>query len=301
MNQGNKLNYVIFLVLSFAIIIGSSFLLNKSSDKTPKPDTAAENQGKQKSPLESTFTPGTENIAQKQHIEDIKIPKSPKGKLITVTTPLFVAKIDSFGGRIIEWDLLDYKETTKAGSPDVNLFSNTPSSFNPFIWIDNIKMPDFIPFQYDGRSNINITNYKKEIALRWTSPEGIEVKNIYEIDPGSYLIKAVHGDGLPLNGSPGGGCSPLRQASGDTPGAHLLVHQPPVHVSNRRGLGFVDLQVGPSGVALPHKAVAVRGVAADQGTLPCPVKLAPAGPLGDLGPLVLRRCALDMEEKLPLG
>ena len=189
MNQGNKLNYVIFLVLSFAIIIGSSFLLNKSSDKTPKPDTAAENQGKQKSPLESTFTPGTENIAQKQHIEDIKIPKSPKGKLITVTTPLFVAKIDSFGGRIIEWDLLDYKETTKAGSPDVNLFSNTPSSFNPFIWIDNIKMPDFIPFQYDGRSNINITNYKKEIALRWTSPEGIEVKNIYEIDPGSYLIK----------------------------------------------------------------------------------------------------------------
>lgn len=189
MNQGTKSNYVIFIVLSFAIIIGSSFLLNKSSDKTPKPDTAAENQGKQKSPLESTFTTSPENIAQKQHIEDIKIPKSPKGKLITVTTPLFVAKIDSFGGRIVELDLLNYKETTKADSPDVNLFSNTTSSFNPFIWIDNVKIPDFIPFQHDGASKINITNDKKEIAFKWTSPEGIEVKNIYEIDPGSYLIK----------------------------------------------------------------------------------------------------------------
>ncbi|HEY7534677.1 MAG TPA: membrane protein insertase YidC, partial [Thermodesulfobacteriota bacterium] len=168
MDRG-KLNYILFFLLSFGIIIlYTSFFAPKTSKKPPQSAKTADSKSQ------------TSNVEEEQLKPSAKLGASllPEGKLLTIKTPLYTGIIDTAGGRIVEWRLEKFKETTKADSPNVNLFKDAPPSFNTIPELEGIQIPNPIFFQFDGGNEVNITE-KQEITLYWKSTDGIELRKIY--------------------------------------------------------------------------------------------------------------------------
>ncbi len=179
----NKLNYVIFLVLSIAIIFGFTYFF--SEPPPPKPQQQAEG-GVSPSPGGSTSPPADvfEGSVTRQSVQ-----MKPSGRVISIDTPLYRGMIDTSGARIFEWDLKKYKDTTSPGSGPVNLFKDSPLGFSTLLRLEGYDIPEYIPFEFGGPDEVSVTDGKKDITFSWTSPEGVSVKKIYEIDASSYNLK----------------------------------------------------------------------------------------------------------------
>ena len=180
MFERNYLNYIIFFILSFLIIFGYATLFAPKPGKKKSID-----QKEQTNVVDAVPTPSIQDIA----IEEYVTPIVPLGKVITVRSPLFTGKIDTVGGRIIEWNLENYRETTSKDSPPVNLFKDSPPSYNSSLRLQGFQVPDIIPFEYDGDTEIIIDQKEQELRLSWKSNEGIEVMNIYIFKPNTYLVE----------------------------------------------------------------------------------------------------------------
>jgi len=175
-----KINYIIFFVVSFIIIFGySAFFAPEPTKKTTKNDTLERGAVEVQPVEEKLETP----------IEEFIIPDAPTGKLISIKSSLYEGTIDTAGGRIVGWKLLNYKETTAKNSPPVDLFKDSPPSYNIDLRLEGIQIPSIIPFQYDGPNEVYLEQNEQEITLYWKSPEGIEVRKIYKINPISYLLE----------------------------------------------------------------------------------------------------------------
>lgn len=186
----NKLNYIIFLVLSFAIIFGYSYFFSK-------PEKKQSSQNGQQVTEQVSPTPGvdpsdgTEGFTgdfEGSPASDNAIHTAPEGKLVSIDTPLYHGVIDTAGGRIYSWELKKYQENTNGAAP-VNLFQDSPPGFSTILKLKGYRIPELIPFNYGGKDSITVNEGTKEIIFNWNSPEGIVVKKIYEIDSSSYVLK----------------------------------------------------------------------------------------------------------------
>jgi len=182
----NKTNYIIFLVLSFAIILGYSYFFAKPK----KQDVSQDGQkvSEQASPTPGNVAPDTSVEFEESETEPSAIHFEPEGNLISIDTPLYHGVIDTAGGRIYKWELKKYKENTN-GSMPVNLFHNSPPGFSTLLKLEGYNIPEMIPFEYSGNNEISLEEGTKEITFDWKSPEGIDIKKIYEIDASSYVVK----------------------------------------------------------------------------------------------------------------
>ncbi|HXG30660.1 MAG TPA: membrane protein insertase YidC [Thermodesulfobacteriota bacterium] len=190
-----KLNYILFFLLSFLIIFAyTSIFVPKTPKRMPE----------QKNTQGEISKEGLREERVK-NVEETISSLQPQGRLITIKTPLYVGTIDTAGGRIVEWRLLKYKESTDRDSPPVNILKDSPPVFNTNLRLKGIQIPNPIPFEFDGGSEVDFSEGKGEMVLYWRSPEGIEVKKIYEIDPSSYLLgqrfEVKNGTQTPLNGT----------------------------------------------------------------------------------------------------
>jgi len=175
-----KINYIIFFVVSFIIIFGySAFFAPKPAKKATTNDAVEEKPAELPPADEKLETP----------LEEYVIPDAPTGELISIKSPLVQGTIDTAGGRIVEWKLLNFRETTARDSPPVDLFEHSPPSYNVDLRLEGFEIPSIIPFQYNGPKELALQQNDQEIALYWKSPEGIEVRKIYTINPISYLLE----------------------------------------------------------------------------------------------------------------
>ena len=175
-----KLNYILFFVMSLIIIIlYTSFFAPKTPKKPPE-------QGKAIDPSPQRQTSTIEERQSKQSTK-LEFPILPEGKLITIKTPLYTGIIDTAGGRIVEWRLDKFKESTDNNSPPVNLLKGSPPAFNTYSELKDFRIPNPIPFEFDGVNEVDVTE-KQEITLYWKTTDGIELRKIYEIDPSSYVV-----------------------------------------------------------------------------------------------------------------
>jgi len=197
----NKTNLIIFLVLSFAILVVHSFFFAKPAKQVKKETVAQEEVATNFPEMEDSAEPGVfaeagtisepdiqdaENQDNQDQIDDF----APKGKLITVETPLYIGVIDTLGSRIVSWELKNYKDSTNGDTKLVNLYDNSLPGFNAYLNLENRKMPALLPYSFEGGSSINVSEGAKELAFTWSSSEdSIQIKKIYEINPESYALK----------------------------------------------------------------------------------------------------------------
>ena len=186
----NRLNWILFLVIAFVIIVGHSiFFREPPKEAQQQSEVAQGNTG------EATTSDQASTSDQFATFDDEPDPfkesdAPPKGSLITIDTPLYKGVIDTSGARFVSWELKDYKASANGEGTDlVNLFNESQRSFNAQLLVNGLKTPEFIPYQFSGPSNISLSDGTKELTFRWTSAQGLTVKNIIEVDSETYLVK----------------------------------------------------------------------------------------------------------------
>lgn len=195
MNNNNKLNYIIFFVLSFAIILGYSVMFPppKQTPKTDMEQKPADNLAVQ-SDAPSAQTQQTQQ-APSSNIFDQPADKlntfEKSENLITVKTDLFTGKIDPLGGRIAEWQLQKYNEKAQDESIKYNLFHDAPPGFNVEVATDTIVVPNPIPYKYSGPKEVVVKDSQEQLMFSWQSQKGLEITKVYTIDPKSYLVSST--------------------------------------------------------------------------------------------------------------
>ncbi len=182
----NKINTIIFFVLSILIFLGYTYFFSTPDKNQAKKPPGAE-VFEQSSPDPGAGQAGESQDFQEQSDSD-DMHFSPEGRLISIDTPLYHGVIDTAGGRIYKWELKKFKESTNGGAA-INLFKDTPPGFSTLLKMKGHDVPELIPFEYSGQDNITVTDGTAELALTWLSPEGITVKKVYAVDPASYVLK----------------------------------------------------------------------------------------------------------------
>ena len=182
----NKINTIIFFVLSILIFFGYTYFFSKPDKSQVKKPAGTEVS------VESSPAPGTGQTAapeefQEQEVSD-DIHPSPEGRLISVDTPLYHGVIDTAGGRIYKWELKKYREHTDGSAP-VDLFRNSPPGFSSLLRVKGYNVPELIPFEYSGQDSISVQEGTAELTLTWKSPEGLTVRKIYGFDSSTYVLK----------------------------------------------------------------------------------------------------------------
>ena len=185
----NRLNWIIFLVLAFVIMLGQAYFFSDPPEEVQTQEETALNTAEEAFPSSETTSPEqVDTFSDQEPFEEAQ--STPKGNLITIDTPLYKGVIDTAGARFTSWELKDYKASANGeGNELVNLFNGSHPGFNTMFLVKDLKIPEFIPYQYSGANSISLSEGTKELTFRWTSPEGITIKNIFEIDSATYLVK----------------------------------------------------------------------------------------------------------------
>lgn len=188
----NRLNWIIFLLIAFLIMVGHAYFFSPPPQETQQTGEGA-SQFTDEFSSSNEISPPVEfdNFDPEPDDPFEKVDTTPKGSLITVESPLYKGVIDTSGARFVSWELKDYKASTNGdGNELVNLFNESRPSFNTILQVKGITLPEFIPYRFNGGSNITVSEGStKELVFTWTSPEGIRINNIFELDPSSYLVK----------------------------------------------------------------------------------------------------------------
>lgn len=186
MDSNIKINYILFFVISFVIILGYSIYFSPNTKK----DEQAQNQEIEINNLEKTQSVKSVNtdLLDIEAAEDIS---KESEYLINVKSKLYNGLIDPYGGRIVEWYLENYNESTDNDSVKYSLLKDLPPNFNLRIKSDSLAIPNPIPYYYSGRANIEVEDEAEQIVLTWNSKDGLSIEKTLSFSPNSYLITST--------------------------------------------------------------------------------------------------------------
>lgn len=113
---------------------------------------------------------------------------------VTVTTDVLRLVID--GGSVRRAELLQYPQTTAAGSPPMVLFDSAPDSFYQAQsgWVSEAQaapshLDGFVP--ETGAGNVHLLPGASEVAVPflWTGPNGVSIRRTYILKRGQYALQ----------------------------------------------------------------------------------------------------------------
>ena len=113
---------------------------------------------------------------------------------VTVTTDVLRLVID--GGSVRRAELLQYPQTTAAGSPPMVLFDSAPDSFYQAQsgWVSEAQaapshLDGFVP--ESGAGNVQLLPGASEVAVPflWTGPNGVSIRRTYILKRGQYALR----------------------------------------------------------------------------------------------------------------
>ena len=182
----NRVNWIIFLVLAFVILIAQAYFFSEPPKEAQNQEVVAQDTSG------NTFSSDAGSADQFAGFEDTTEPteQTPSGSRITINTPLYEGVIDTAGARFVSWKLKNYKLSANGeGNELVDLFNGDHPGFNTMLFVKGFNIPEFIPYQFAGSGNVSLSEGTKELIFSWTSAQGITIKNIFEIDAETYLVK----------------------------------------------------------------------------------------------------------------
>ena len=185
MNSDLKKNYILFLVLSVLVIVGYSAFFTEIPEEKK---AARTDQPVATSVASGDFSEQTGSTRESpEEFEPIK--SSYTSRTIKVRSDLYTAQIDTLGGRIAGWELLEYRNSIEEDSEAVAAISEEKKSFATALRIKNEKMPELIPFSYTGDTNLAVGDNGLDVNLVWKKPDGLTVRKTISFYPGKYFIR----------------------------------------------------------------------------------------------------------------
>jgi YidC/Oxa1 family membrane protein insertase len=191
----DQVRLVIAIVLSAAIFLVWQFFfvdrdaIQKTAEKTEQPPAQTE-QGQpaqqpyvteQKAPV--TSTTGVTDAA-------VASPIQP-GRIITVETPLYSAKLSEQGAGFISFILKDYREEISEDSPLKEIIPQNSASGSVLIGYDGKSLAGLDNAVFSANLNVDTLSVKEgsqKITFSWTSNQGVVVEKTYSFEPDSYMM-----------------------------------------------------------------------------------------------------------------
>jgi YidC/Oxa1 family membrane protein insertase len=186
---------VIAIVLSAAVFLVWQFFfvdrdaVQKTAEKTAQPPAKTEQvqpaqqpyATEQKAPV--TSTTGVTDAA-------VASPVQP-GRIITVETPLYSAKISEQGAGFISFILKDYREKVAGDSPLKEIIPQKSTSGTVLIGYDGKSLAGLDNAVFSANLNVDTLSVKEglqKITFSWTSNQGVVVEKTYSFEPDSYMM-----------------------------------------------------------------------------------------------------------------
>ena len=185
MNSDLKRNYILFLVLSVLVIVGYSAFFAEA----PKEKQSAKIDQPASVPAAPGDTSEETGSIQQLPTEFEPIRSSYASKTIKVKSDLYTAEIDTLGGKVVGWSLVEYKKTVESDSVPVEVINEGKKSFDTILRVKNEKMPELIPFSYKGSTNLVVGPEGLDVSLVWKKPGGLAVRKTISFYPGKYFIR----------------------------------------------------------------------------------------------------------------
>lgn len=208
---------VIGFALIFVMIIGYSLLMNKMYPKPlpSKPEAAATTPAAA-TPAAAETAPVTSPAAAAtgigQQVADPLAPVAPLtmaemlqpvpaadgSTIITVTTPLYRARIDTRGGAVVGWELLEHK-AWQGGAVQL-VPKDAPADGGDAVLFRAAQLDlSMFPYTADGGDlQLAAGSGKRTLVLKGATRGGLEVRKIYTFDPAVYGVTVdieLGGDG----------------------------------------------------------------------------------------------------------
>ncbi len=186
MNNELKRNYILFLVLSVVVIVGYTAFFGEDLKKTTSPTQKGE---------DITSTDNAEDlfmqdaVEKSTSVETESLPSGYTSKIIQVKSELFTAEIDTLGGKISSWNLSGYRNSVETDSIPVAVISEEKRSFETILRIRNEEMPELIPFEYKGDTQLVVGSQGLDVDMVWEKPNGLTVKKTFSFYPDKYFVK----------------------------------------------------------------------------------------------------------------
>jgi len=191
----DQVRLVIAIVLSAAVFLVWQFFfvdrdaVQKTAEKTVQPPAKTEQvqpaqqpyATQQKAPITSA-TGGTDAAVAK--------PGQP-GRIITVETPLYSARISEQGAGFISFILKDYREKVAEDSPLKEIIPQNSALGTVLVGYDGKSLAGLDNAVFSTDLNVDTLNVKEgsqKITFSWSSNQGVVVEKTYSFEPDSYLM-----------------------------------------------------------------------------------------------------------------
>jgi YidC/Oxa1 family membrane protein insertase len=193
----NMLDYIRITLYTLMMLLG--FLLYQAWEKE-HPPLERPAAPPQVQTLSARNIPDVPQVASQAAVQTssapaISVPSVPalNGKIITVTTDVLEAKIDTLGGEIVEVKLLKYPESLGTKTPFVLLNDNPNTRYVAESGLLGPKGPDTSESQaiYTGTQTQYVLNPKDNsltVSLDWQNKEGLKVTKLFTFKRDSYEI-----------------------------------------------------------------------------------------------------------------
>ncbi|MEE4261622.1 MAG: membrane protein insertase YidC [Desulfobacteraceae bacterium] len=181
------LSAAVFLVWQFFFVDRDA--VQKTAEKTEQAPAKTEQVQPAQQPsatehkdptIEATGATGTE----------VAKPVQP-GRIITVETPLYRARISERGAGIVSFTLKNYRETVAKNSPLKELIPPESIFETVLLGYDGQSLAGFDNAVFSANLNADTLNVKEgsqKITFSWTSNQAVVVEKTYSFAPDSYLM-----------------------------------------------------------------------------------------------------------------
>ena len=181
------LSAAVFLVWQFFFVDRDA--VQETAEKTvqqpaktePVPPAQQPYATEQKAPV--TSTTGVTDAAVAKPVQT--------GRIITVETPLYSAKISEQGAGFISFILKDYREKVAEDSPLKEIIPQDGNFETVLIGYDGKSLSGLDNAVFSANLDVDMLNVKEgaqKITFSWTSNQGVVVEKTYSFDPNSYMM-----------------------------------------------------------------------------------------------------------------
>lgn len=183
------LSFVVFLVWQFMFVDKNA--VKKQLHPTEKTEQVTPSKKTTEKPKAKAAPP---SVAQTAPTPSVVTPPKPAvpARMLTVQTPLYIAKLSTRGAVIKDFVLKKYREKVDPNSAlKTVLFPDLPEG-SPQVGLLHHKQLDLKSAVFhspDAKNSMDVATGSRVADFTWTSPEGLVVEKSYRFAANSYLIK----------------------------------------------------------------------------------------------------------------
>lgn len=181
------------IALSFLIIFAWQFFMVEQEGVPPAPSQTQTAETAKEPDAPTAAAPSSETAAAERMAAAPEMPAeaSHPARVITIDTPLYIAKISEKGGVFTSFVLKNYRESAEKSAPMKALIpANLPGGtiHTAFSGGELPNLDRAVFTAATDREALSVSGAPRDLLLSWTSPGGVTLEKRFTFSPDTYLV-----------------------------------------------------------------------------------------------------------------